>query len=131
MMIEHQEAEILAWEVTLNPDMKIGLSAHVQCVCVCVCLPAQDKQYGLFKLFQRVTLLKKYDVDTYEIDKEFCYLKLCVVHNSSVVDSITSKNGKLTDGMFGRFGNSFQHCVQVYIFGVIFSTFIPQRKFPS
>ena len=30
-MIEHQEAEILAWEVNpnLNPNMKIGLIAHI------------------------------------------------------------------------------------------------------
>ena len=29
MMIEHQEAEILDWEVNPNPNMKIILRAHV------------------------------------------------------------------------------------------------------
>ena len=29
MMIEHQEAEILAGKLNPNPNMKIGLSAHI------------------------------------------------------------------------------------------------------
>ena len=29
MMIQHQEAEILAWEVSPKPNMKIGLGAYV------------------------------------------------------------------------------------------------------
>ena len=35
MMIEHQEAEILAWEVNLNPNPNMKIDLNVQCTCLC------------------------------------------------------------------------------------------------